>query len=250
MFQDAFQAVAQAAANKVKFLQNNPVGYFLYAMLAGAFVGFGCLLSFSVSGMMAGMSFAKIAAGMAFASALSLVVMAGSELFTGNNFVCAAGIFQKKITLAQAIKLWIICWIGNLAGSILLAILFQMTGLNSDATATAFQTAAQAKSTLGILPMITRGILCNILVCLAVWCSIKMTSESGKLIMIFWCIFVFFTAGFEHSIANMTTFSVAFLQGSQAFSLAGALANLLWVTIGNLIGGAIGVAFPYFIASK
>lgn len=248
MFKDDVTAVANAAVNKVKFLTTNPLGYFLFSILAGAFVGFGCILSFTISGLLAGLPAAKIVAGAAFGCALSLVVMAGSELFTGNNFVMAVGLFLKKIQLNQAIRLWIICWLGNLVGSILLALCFQWAGLNTDATASAFANAAVAKGSMPVVAMIIRGILCNILVCLAVWCSIKMKSETGKLIMIFWCIFVFFTAGFEHSVANMTTFSVALLAGQG--SVLGAVANLFFVTIGNMIGAIGGVALPYYIASK
>lgn len=103
----------------------------------------------------------------------------------------------------------------------------------------------------GFLPLLSRGILCNILVCVAVWCGFKCKSEAGKLIMIFWCLFVFITAGFEHSIANMTLLTVGLLEPSTyAVTLGGFAYNLLVVTLGNMIGGILFVAVPYCIIAK
>jgi len=96
-----------------------------------------------------------------------------------------------------------------------------------------------------------RGVLCNILVCLAVWCGTKLKSESAKLIMIFWCLFAFITSGFEHSIANMTLLTVSLLAPfEKAVSLSGYFYNLSIVTLGNMVGGIVFVAVPYYLASK
>lgn len=187
--------------------------------------------------------------GASFGVALSLVVLAGAELFTGNNLVMMSGILKKKVKVSDAIILWIVCWIGNLLGSVLLALLFQASGLNTPATATFLSTAAAAKMSAPFGALIARGILCNILVCLAVWCGTKLKSDAGKLIMIWWCLFAFITCGFEHSIANMTQLTVALLAPSgQAVSLTGYVYNLLTVTLGNMIGGILFVAVPYYIA--
>lgn len=110
---------------------------------------------------------------------------------------------------------------------------------------------AEAKMAAGFLPLLSRGILCNILVCVAVWCGFKCKSEAGKLIMIFWCLFVFITAGFEHSIANMTLLTVGLLEPSTyAVTIGGFVYNLLVVTLGNMIGGILFVAVPYCIIAK
>ncbi|MDF2676660.1 MAG: formate/nitrite family of transporter, partial [Bacillota bacterium] len=96
-----------------------------------------------------------------------------------------------------------------------------------------------------------RGVLCNILVCLATWCSFKCKSESGKLIMIFWCLFAFITSGYEHSIANMTLLTIGLLSPLSAdVSIFGYFYNILVVTLGNMVGGILFVAMPYFIISK
>ncbi len=101
------------------------------------------------------------------------------------------------------------------------------------------------------VPLFIRGILCNILVCLAVWCSFRTTNDAAKLIMVFWCLFAFITCGFEHSVANMTQLTVALLDpAGQAVSLVGYFYNLITVTLGNMVGGICFVAVPYFLGQK
>ena len=251
MFKDEFMAAANGAAGKAKLLKNNPLGYFLLSILAGMFIGFGILLVFTLSGALDGAPYTKLLMGIFFSVALSLVVIAGAELFTGNNMVMFAGYLKKTVSLGEVLKLWLICWIGNLVGAILLAFIYNATGLYTDATLTAMTNTAAMKMTAGFIPLLTRGMLCNMLVCLAVWCGFRSKSESGKLIMVFWCIVAFFTTGFEHSIANMTLMAVALMEPSgQAVTIGGYFWNLLFVTIGNVIGGVIFVALPYYLASR
>lgn len=252
MFREEFNAAGDAAAAKSALLRNNPAGYFILSVLAGMFIGFGVLLVFTLSGALNGAPYTRLVMGCCFGVALSLVVMAGGELFTGNNLVMTAGLFKKKVSAVDALKLWIVCWVGNLAGSVLLAALYNATGLYRDATLVAVTAAAAAKMTAGFVPLLTRGMLCNMLVCLAVWSGFRCKTESGKLIMIFWCILAFFATGFEHSIANMTLLTLSLINngGNEAISMGGYCFNLLTVTAGNMIGAIVLVAFPYYLASK
>ena len=252
MFKEEFNAAANGAAGKLKLLNTNPLGYFLLSMLAGAYIGFGILLVFTLSGALAGAPYTKLVMGCCFGVALSLVVIAGAELFTGNNMVMTAGILRKTVTIGDACKLWLVCWLGNLAGSVLLALVFNMTGLYSNATLGAMTAAAAGKMTAGFLPLLARGILCNTLVCLAVWCGFRAKSDAGKLIMVFWCLLAFFATGFEHSIANMTLLTLSLLNngGNEAISIGGYWFNLIVVTLGNMIGGILFVALPYSAASR
>ena len=128
MFNEDYIVMANGAKGKAGFLKKNPLGYFLYSMLAGAYIGFGVLLVFTLSGALNGSPFTKLVMGCCFGVALSLVVIAGAELFTGNNMVMAAGVLRKTVTLGDAVKLWIVCWIGNVAGAALLAVIFWLTG--------------------------------------------------------------------------------------------------------------------------
>lgn len=251
MFSEDYTAAANAAAAKAALLKKNPGGYFLLSALAGMYVGFGVLLVFTLSGAMAGSPFTKLVMGCTFGVALSLVVVAGAELFTGNNMVMTAGLLRKTVTAGDTVKLWTFCWLGNLAGSILLAVIYYLTGLYGGATLTAMTDAAAAKMTAGFIPLLARGILCNTLVCLAVWCGFRSRSEAGKLIMIFWCILAFFATGFEHSVANMTLLTLSLMNsgGNEAISMGGYWYNLLTVTAGNMIGAVLLVALPYHAAS-
>lgn len=251
MFKPDFTKTANGSVAKLNMLNTNPLGYVMLSILAGAFVGVGVLLAFSIGGLLEGAPTTKVIMGLSFGVALSLVVMAGSELFTGNNMAMTMGMLEKKVTFGDTIKLWVVCWLGNLAGGILLGIIYHFTDLGVDSVGTFMATAAAGKMSAGPVALLMRGILCNFLVCLAVWSAGRATSDAGKLIMIFWCLFAFITTGFEHSVANMTLFTVSLLSPmDQAVSFGGAFYNLGIVTLGNIIGGAILVAVPYYIASK
>ena len=150
MYQDEFSAMSNAAAAKVGLLKKNPLGYFLMSMLAGAYIGFGILLIFTESGLMAGNPAAKIVMGASFCVALSLVIIAGAELFTGNTMVMTAGVLEGKIRSAELLKLWCVCWLGNVAGSVLLSLLFYANGLQTGAVAEAVAKGAFAKMSAGL----------------------------------------------------------------------------------------------------
>lgn len=124
MFQDEFNAVCNEGKAKVNLLKNNPLGYFVASVVAGIFIAFGGLIMCTAGGMLSGMQIAKIVAAMVFAAALSLVVMAGAELFTGNNMIMTAASLNKTVSWGETIKLWVVCYLGNWAGSLIAAFLF------------------------------------------------------------------------------------------------------------------------------
>ncbi|NSW54288.1 MAG: formate/nitrite transporter family protein [Anaerolineae bacterium] len=251
MFQEEVTMTAQAAAKKSKFLTNNAWGYFAAAMLAGIYVGLGILLITTIGGVLGGAPATKIVMGAAFGVALSLVIFAGAELFTGNNLVMTVGLVRRTVTLRQTLWLWLVCFAGNWAGSILLALLFLAGGFGAGAVGEFIAAASAAKAALPFFPLLVRGILCNILVCLAVWCGFRCKTESARLVMIFWCLFVFITVGMEHSIANMSLLSIALFNPlTTGITAGGYLYNILVVTLGNMVGGIVFVAFPYLLISR
>ena len=130
--------------------------------------------------------------------------------------------------------------------------MFHFTGIPNGVVGEFFANTAAAKMGGSASNLFIKAILCNMLVCLAVWCGTKMKSESGKLIMIFWCIYVFMICGFEHSVANMTVMAVGLLDpnGVAGISVGGYVHNLLWVTLGNMLGGIFFVAWPYYMIQK
>lgn len=251
MYSQEFEAVATAARKKSDLLNSRPWAYLIASILAGVFIGFGVILSSTAAAVTTSSGLSRLASGLTFAGGLSLVVFAGAELFTGNHFVIGSGILAGRISLTEGLKVLIACMFGNWIGAVLLAILFAATGLMDGIVGDTMANAAQAKMNLPVIALITRAVLCNILVCLAVWSTFRLKSETAKLIMIFWCLFIFITAGFEHSVANMTLLTSALLGHSlDGINLYGYFYNIFLSTLGNLLGGIWGVALPYYLLSR
>jgi nitrite transporter NirC len=186
--------------------------------------------------------------GISFGIALTLVVFAGAELFTGNNMVMLIGCLNGKTSWGWMIWLWVVCWFANLAGALLLAWCMACTGLaDGNVTGKFIGKVASAKMNAGFIALFSRAILCNALVCLAVWMAAKTKNEAARVFLIFWCLFAFISCGFEHSIANMTIFGVAlFTSHPDTVTCAGFAWNMLPVTLGNIIGGCFfGLVYWY-----
>lgn len=252
MFEEDTLEAGHSAEKKVKFLNNNPLGYFVASMLAGMYVGIAIMFIFTIGGMLHDFDGYKVVMGASFGIALSLVAIAGAELFTGNTFTMTMGLLQKRVSLSDTLRVWTVCYLGNLAGSILLGFIFFLCGsINEGYVGEFFIYSAKGKMTLEPMELFARGLLCNILVCLATWCGYRCKTESAKLIMTFWCLYAFITAGFEHSVANMSLFTAALLSplGSE-LTVGMYVYNLSIVTIGNMVGGILFLAVPYFIISK
>ncbi len=254
MFENDLGKLAYTAEKKIKAMNRFPLGYLAMSALAGAYLGFGIVLIFSVGGPLAGTQFApfmKLIMGASFGVALSLVIFSGSELFTGNNMVFAVGKLKNRVGLNALIKLFVLCFIGNLFGSVFFAWLVVQGGsLSSEAQALIVKVAG-AKMSLGASEAFFRGILCNWLVCLAVWIANRNGDETAKLIMIFWCLFAFIGSGYEHSIANQSLMSLALLipHGPEV-SMAGFIHNQVFVTLGNMVGGGIMVGMAYVFVTS
>ena len=213
MFREEIDMAGNAAKTKIQFLRQKKAGFFLWAISWRECLSDLECFCVTAGGMLkeGGVPGVKFIMGACFGVALSLVLMAGAELFTGSNFVMAVGIFQKKVTILDAITVWAVCWLGNLTGSVLLAGMYTLTGLCTGSVEELLAETTLAKMTVAPGELFMRAVFCNILVCLAVSCGMKMKSESGKLIMVFWCLITFFTAGFEHSVANISTMMIGLL---------------------------------------
>src|SRR6266542_3737294 len=247
------EKIAVAAAGKAVAMRKSPLGYFILSALAGIYVGFGIVLIFAIGAPLsaAGSPLTKAIMGASFGIALSLVIFAGSELFTGNNLFMTVGVLTGRSKVLDLGVLWLLCFAGNLGGSLFLAWLVAQSGvMSADPQLSFVLKTVTTKMTLPFWPLLVRGILCNWLVCLAVWCAQRTQSETGRLVMIFWCLFAFIGAGFEHSVANMTLLGIGlFLPHAAPVSWTGFAANLLPVTLGNVVGGAGFVAGIYWLAS-
>lgn len=216
------------------------------AMLAGFFIAIGAaLFTLVVTGSPLGFGPTRLLGGMAFSLGLVLVVVGGAELFTGNNLLVMAWV-QKQVTSAALLRNWIVSYVGNAAGALLVVILIHLSGIldlgGMRATATSI---AAAKLDLSAMEAFTRGILCNALVCMAVWLSFAARHVTGKVVAILFPITAFVALGFEHSVANFYLIPIGMLNGA-AGTTADVIGNLVPVTLGNIVGGAGGVAWVYW----
>lgn len=251
MYYEDIDRICNIAEQKVCKIKNNFLGYLLLSILAGIFVGFGVLFAYTSGGMLEDVSGYKLVMGVAFSVALSLIYFAGGELFTGNCFSMTVGYIKKKVSFIDSIKILFICYIGNFIGSAILAGLILPTGLMSGEIGEFIAEYSSIKMNLGTVEIITRGILCNILVSLATWCGYRMKSESGKFLIIIMCVAAFFTIGFEHSIANMSLLLIGVLNPfDTGNTFAGLFYNISLATIGNIIGASLFLAVPYVIIGR
>jgi len=170
MISVGYNKLRDSARFKVSFYKNEKVGYFVSSMMAGVYVGLCMITILVMAGMLDIFAGVKILQGISFAAALSLVVFAGAELFTGNVFLMTAGDVLKEVKPRDAIGLCVYCYIGNLVGSILIAALFLGTGYLQGPVLEAAHSAMNVKTEPMFWELLVRGVLCNLLVCAGVWC--------------------------------------------------------------------------------
>ena len=231
----------------------------MLGMLAGAFIGLGALY-FTLVISDAGLSFAvaRVLAGVCFSLGLLLVVVAGAELFTGNNLLAMAWA-DGKVSTTEVLRNWAVVCAANFAGAAGLALLVFLSGhagMNGGAVAQSYLKIAIAKSTMPVTELFFRGVLCNVLVCMAVWMVLAGRSVVDKFFAIVLPISAFVAAGFEHSIANMYFFPLALLlkesgialpAGADAITVYAMFRNLVPVIAGNVVGGSVLVALVYYV---
>jgi len=247
------EQMVKMSVEKVGFLQQSLGGYVIFSLLAGVYLGLGICLIFSVGAPFAAADSAavKLVMGVSFGIALTLVIFAGSELFTGNNMVCVIGALSRGITWPQVAQIFFWSFVGNLMGSLGIGWMIAQSGVLAKAPQyDLLTTVAAMKMSLPGWELFLRGILCNWLVCLAVWTAARTTNDAAKIMLIFWCLFAFIGSGFEHSIANQSLLGMAlFLPHGEAISWSGFLWNQGCVGLGNMVGGGLFVGGAYWLAN-
>lgn len=244
-----------------------PLRMLALAVLAGAFIALGAIFATTATAGTSGeipFGLAKLVGGLVFCLGLILVVGAGAELFTGNNLI-VMGWAGRKVTTRQLLYNWVIVYFGNFVGAIFTALMLfysRQYTFGGGAIGVNALNIANGKVNLDFVQAIILGIFCNALVCLAVWLCIGARSATDKILAIIFPITAFVAAGFEHSVANMYFIPVGlFIKSDSAFMAQAGLdvanyANLTWgnfflhnllpVTIGNIIGGAVMVGLVYW----
>jgi formate/nitrite transporter len=238
---------------------------FILAILAGIYIAFGAELFLLVgSDSTLGFGFTRFLSASVFTVGLMLVVVGGAELFTGNNLMIIA-VLDKKAKWTELIRSWVVVYIGNFIGSIILALFLFWSGtwgLNNNLVGANALKVASSKISLSFVQAFFRGVLCNWLVCLAVWLSMASKDVIGKLFAIYFPIMAFVTSGFEHSVANMFVIPYGILlkavpdvikaSGKTIADFANLnyvtlfTKNLIPVTLGNILGGAVFVGVVYW----
>ena len=264
MYLETVDHFAGLAAKKVAYQKKSPGAFFVGAMMAGAYVGLAIILIFTL-GNDVDPSIRRLVMGACFGISLTLVIFAGSELFTGYTMYMALGWLRGRTTLPDSVKLCVIVWLGNLAGALLVSSIFVVSGGGNLVGGKVLYDIVGHKMHPPALQIFARAILCNWLVCLAVWTSARTKSDAAKCILIFWCLLCFIASGYEHSVANMTFIPLGiFLGSSQAYlnSASAALVpltatwhdffvtNLIPVTLGNIVGGMFFVGMLYYRATN
>jgi formate/nitrite transporter len=225
----------------------------MLGVCAGGFIGLGALYyTLIVSDASLSFAAARVLGGLAFSLGLVLVVIAGAELFTGNNLLVMAWA-DRKITTFELLRNWTMVYFANAAGAIGLALIVYLSQhgeLNNGAVAAAYVKMAVSKVSLPFWEAFFKGVLCNLLVCLAVWLALAGHSVADKILAIVFPISTFVAAGFEHSVANMYMIPLGILLSGEtapALDWVGFARNLVPVTFGNIAGGGLMVAAVYHL---
>jgi formate transporter len=238
---------------------------FTLAILAGGFIAFGAMFyTLSVTGSDLGFGPTRVLGGVVFSLGLILVIVGGAELFTGNNLIVMAWA-SGDVSLLSLLRNWVLVYAGNMVGSLGAVALVALSGTlfigGGEVAVTALKIAA-GKTQLPFFEAMIRGVLCNTLVCLAVWLAFAAHTVPGKIMAVIFPVTAFVALGFEHSVANMYLIPAGFVAAQDAAVIsasglsaealstltpAGFMANLIPVTIGNILGGSVLVAAVYWL---
>ncbi len=249
---DAVDEAGALARSKADQARRVPE-YAVASLLAGAYVGVAVVLLLSVGApLVAGSSpFAKLVQGAVFGVALTLVVFAGAELFTGNTMTMLQGLVRRRVTMVEVGVVWLCSLIGNFVGSLAFAAAVNASGVLALGAGDGERSPGQSLLTAMVQgkdaatggQLFWRAVLCNALVCLGLWMAARTRSDAAKCIVLWWALLAFIASGFEHSVANMTTFSLAALEGTADWGMLAR--NLAWTVPGNAVGGALVVGGAY-----
>lgn len=237
-----------ATAHKLELLRT-PSRFLVSAMLAGMWIGVGDVLMWSAGGQffVQDNPATKLIAGSVFAAALTIVVFAGSELATSAMMILPIGALRRAISWRQAGLALLAVFFSNMIGAFAFAWVMIQTGLLNGGAAHDFW-ASYLEGRIEHTPveLFWRGVMCNVLVSCAIWAAARLKSEAGKAIIIFWCVLGFVASGFEHVVANMTTFAIGLMGGGNLDVTWGDFGiNMLTVGLGNLVGGGVVIGLAY-----
>ena len=246
MREQALSKTINSGLRKSNLLHSDWGRYLLRSVLAGLYLSIIVFLYWTLSYNLAGNPFGKVVASLFFGVGLFVIIITQSELFTSNAMYLTVSSLAHRTSWAQTLRSWAVCYIGNLLGAIIVALLLLGAGVYAGMPADhALYVGALHKIEQPAHIIFFKGILANWVVCLAVWVALHLKEDIAKLLSTILIVSVFLYLGFEHSIANLGTFAMALL-GGNTITFGGAAYNLLWSTLGNLVGGGLVVGFSYW----
>lgn len=241
--------VINLALKKKEVFQASKLRYLIKSALAGVYIGFGIVISYKLGEYFHDVQSpaTTMMISMFFGIALVLIMYGGADLFTGNTMTFTISTLMKATTWKDTLQNWVACYMGNLIGAIFFAAIIFFTGLfNYPEKSQLMMEVAGYKMSGATVELFFKAILCNWLVCLAVWIPMNLKDEGAKILVMMILVFGFVVSGFEHSIANMVLFSISLMVSHpESISIYGAIHNLIPVTIGNIVGGSVFVGFTY-----
>jgi len=244
----------EKACTKSKILKYHPLRFFTQATLAGSYIGLAVIFSFTI-----GESFrltespaTTLISGMAFSLALVMIILGNADLFTGNVMYLTMSTLSRKTTWKDLLSNWLATYLGNLIGVLIITVMIVLAEIFSHASLDHFLIAtAVKKSSLPGIALFFRGILCNWLICLAVWIPMYTKDYIAKMALIMFIVTAFFVSGYEHSIANMAIFAISLtMDHPETLTLAASFRNIGIVTLGNIIGGGLFVGGAYYYITQ
>jgi len=239
------EKAADSGFHKFFLLQNDPWRYLTRSVLAGMYLTIVLFTYWSLTYNLHDVSFGKVIASAFFGVGLTIIVFTNAELFTSNNMYLAVSSAEGRTSWGQTTFLWVACYLGNFVGALIVAMLLYGAGALADLPLDhALYTGAVHKVHQTGLVIFCKGILANWVVCLAVRLALRCKDDIAKIIILILVVFIFLYLGFEHSIANMGTFAMSLL-GNGTVTMGEIMHNMLYATLGNIVGGVLLVGLPF-----
>lgn len=248
----SFEMLSNLGIKKYEMCRDEPGRFFARSIVAGLYLGIATMLSVTLGTLLFqnNPTAAKIAVAGSFGIGLVIIVILGSELFTGNCFTTMIPIYGKKLKFIQIIPMWIICYLGNFIGIALVCFLFVKSGSNHDLFVPYIKSVVTGKLSFNVLELFIKGVLCNFIVCVGAYVGMKMQDDTAKTIIMMIVVMAFVLPGFEHSIANMGYFTLGTTALGSSFDWSSLPLHMLISTLGNIIGGGVLLGLPLYMMIK
>lgn len=250
---DDIQLLNNVGITKVRMAKEDPVRFFVRAIMAGLYLGGAMILSYAAGAILSTNypEASKIAVAATFGIGLVAICFLGAELFTGNCLTTIIPVYDKKIRFKEILPAWGICYLGNLIGMAIVGFLYIKSGSLNTIFPTYLKPMMDSKLDFEITQLLIKGVLCNFLVCIAGYAGIKVKDDMVRLMMIMFFVAAFVLPGFEHCIANSGFFAMCLTQyGASLSEFMTIMIHMLIATFGNIIGGAIVAGIPVYLIFK